>query len=121
MPCAFVTEILWGKGQWGTGAPAAWPTTVLVLLTSLMGLRAFRQSGLSRRELLTVYSIVLVASPLMSRTILFYAVPKAVLYYWTARQNPLWESTFIQYVPTWFAPTDMNAVEQFCLGGSAVP
>jgi hypothetical protein len=121
MPAAFLTEIVWGKGQWGTGAPAAWPVTVLVMLGALMGLPVFLRSGLSRRELLVIYSIVLVGSPLMSRTILFYSIPKAIIYYYAARQNPLWESTFIRFIPWWFAPTDAGAIEGFFLGDSRVP
>jgi hypothetical protein len=117
MPAAFLTEIVWGKGQWGTGAPAAWPITVLVILAALMGFRAFRRTGLTRRELLVVYSIVLVGVPLMSRTVLFYAVPKAIIYYYAARQNPLWETTFIRYIPWWFAPRDYVSIEGFFLGG----
>jgi len=125
-PLSFLGEVVWSVygqegGTWGTGAPAPWSVTVLVLLAGLMGLPRLRRSALTREELLVIYVAVLVGTPLTSRHILFYVIPKAITYYHTARQNPLWESVFIQYVPPWFAPNSPGAVEGFFSGGVPVP
>lgn len=122
-PAAFMSEIVWGKGMWGNAnyTPPPWPMTVLFLLGALAAHPRLRRRGLTRRELLVVYAVVLVGASLMTRTVLFYVVPKAIIYYHAARQNPVWETTFIQYLPWWFAPSSPAALQGFFLGGARVP
>jgi len=118
---AFQVEVLYYASAVVTGGPAVWPLSLLVLLAGAMALPWLRRHGLTRRELLVVYSIVLVVSPLCSSTVLFYLLPKVMLYYHMARANPAWETGFLQYIPLWFAPTREAARNGFFDGQSSVP
>lgn len=120
-PAAYLGGTLWHVDIFTAGAPGIWPTSLLVLMTAAMGLPLLRHVGLTRRELLTVYSLVTVAAPLSSYTVLFYVIPKAILYYHVARANSAWETTFIQRIPLWWAPTDSLAQEGFFDGQATVP
>jgi hypothetical protein len=75
VPAIVYGEVVWGSryagdvlktGLWSTDAPAAWPLTVLFLIAALMSLPVLRRIGLTRRELLTVHTAVLVATPPVS-------------------------------------------------------
>ena len=94
---------------------------VLVLLAAVMMVPAFRRIGLTRREVLTIYSILLVAAPVMGRGMLYWMIPKSIVYYYLARANPAWEMTFLPLIPQWFAPSDPAAVEGFFVGKASVP
>lgn len=119
---AFYVEIAWNKVyQFASGVPAMAPVVLLFLLTGAMGLPVLRLLNLSRRELLTIYAVLLVGGPLLSHGILFWMIPKIVAYYYMARINPLWETTFLPVVPTWFAPSSFAATEGFFQGDAQVP
>ena len=76
-PAMFYGEVVWRKQVawyatgWSSGVPASWPLVVLFLLGAAGSLPMLRRSGLTRRELLTVYCVVLVATPLFSISVLF--------------------------------------------------
>jgi hypothetical protein len=53
--------------------------------------------------------------------VLFYVIPKAILYYQVARANPAWEAAFVRRVASWYAPTSELARNGFFLGKSQVP
>jgi len=119
---AFYVEIAWRRVYtFGTGVPSMASVTLLFFLTALMTTRALRRSGLTRRELLSIYAIILVAGPLVSHGTLFWMIPKTIAYYQGARINALWETTFLPLVPNWFAPSLPTAVEGFFEGYSRVP
>jgi hypothetical protein len=120
-PLAFRVEILYYTGSVVTGAPAVWPLASLVLIALLSRLPVLQRARLTRRELLVVYGVVLVVTPLTSATVLFYMLPKVMLYYHMARANPAWESSFIGSIPVWFAPTSESARMGFADGRSALP
>jgi hypothetical protein len=120
-PGVLYYEVGWRAGSIVTDGPAVWQLTLLGLLAGAMGLPIFRRRGLSRKELLAVYCILLVAAPLYSYTVLFYVLPKAPIYYHMARANPIWETTFLQRIPLWFAPTDTQAIDGFFEGKARVP
>jgi hypothetical protein len=120
-PAAFVAGTVWGPDILTADAPSVWPTCLLVLMTAAMGLPFLRRVGLGRREVLTVYALVLVAAPLSSYTVLFYVIPKVIIYYHVARANPAWETAFIQHLPLWWGPTSELARSSFFLGKSHVP
>jgi hypothetical protein len=103
------------------GTPAPWPVSFLFLLTAIMGLPFLRRVGLTRAELLTVYAIVLIAVPLNAFTVLFYVVPKAVVYYYVGRAEILWQTTFIEDIPPWLGVSDAYAAEAFFVGQASVP
>jgi hypothetical protein len=119
---AFYVELAWNKiYTFGSGVPAMAPVVLLFLLSALMATPVLRRVALTRRELLTVYSILLIGGPLVSHGILFWMIPKVIAYYYVARIQPLWETTFFPYVPMWFAPTDPIMVEGFFQGHARVP
>ena len=119
---AFYVEIAWRRVyMFGAGVPAMAPIATLFLLAGIMGHRRLRWTGLTRRELLAIYSIVLVGGPLVTHGILFWMIPKSIAYFYAARVNTLWETTFLQHVPGWFCPTDQAAVEGFFEGYARVP
>ena len=67
----FYIEMAWGKsweGGWSfaSGAPSVVPVSALFLLAILMALPVLRRSGLTRRELLVVYAMLLVGVPTVS-------------------------------------------------------
>ena len=129
VPAIFYGEVVWGiryagdvtkTGIWSTDAPAAWPLTVLFLSAALMSLPALRRIGLTRRELLTVHTAVLVATPLLGSGVLFFVLSIVVGYYYFGHAFTTWE-TFLPLIPTWFAPSSQAAVEGYFSGGAAVP
>jgi hypothetical protein len=46
---------------------------------------------------------------------------KTIAYYYMARARVLWQTSFLDQVPTWFAPTDVLAAEGFFEGRAQVP
>ena len=124
-PAIFYGEVVFASRNWNifwsSGVPAPWPLTVLFLLTALTSIPAFRRLQLTRPELLTVYSIVLVVTPLFGIHVLFYVLSKAPSFYHMGRVEPMWESAFINLIPTWWGPSSLSAVDGYFLGGAAVP
>ncbi len=129
VPAIFYGEIVWGirypggfnrTGIWSADEPATWPLTVLFLNAALMSLPLLRRIGLSRRELLTVHTAVLVATPLLGSGVLFFVLTMAVGYYYFAHAFTPWQA-FLPLIPTWFGPSSEQAVEGYFMGGTAVP
>lgn len=104
------------------GAPAMAPLFMLFLLTLLnpapgrLGLRA-----LTRRELLAIYSIVLIGSPLISHGILPWLLPYTIAQQYLSRAIPEWQTSYLPAVPSWFGTTDLAAAEGYFQGHMAVP
>ena len=124
-PAIFYGEVVFARrGQsvfWSSGVPAPWPLTVLFLLTAISSIPALGRLRLTRQELLTIYSVVLVVTPLFGIHVLFYVLSKGPSFYHMARSQPIWGSAFINLVPTWWGPSSLSAVEGYFLGGGAVP
>jgi len=120
-PAIFYGEVVWGKGVWSSGVPAAWPLAVLFLLAGAGSIPGLRRIGLSRQELLTVYCVILVATPILSIYVLFWALSQPISYYYFAQIFPQWQGTFIQLIPRWFSPSSSAAVEGYFLGRASVP
>ena len=120
----FYIEMAWGgAGDWtfASGVPSVVPVAVLFLLASAMALPFLRRRGLTRRELLSVYCILLVAVPVVSHGVLAWMLVKSIAYYYGARVQPHWETIFLQHVPSFYAPSSQAAVEGFFEGNAAVP
>jgi len=122
-PAIFYGEIMWGRSEllWSGGVPAPWPLTVLFLITALTSIPAVRRLRLSRKELLTVYSVVLVVTPLFGMYVLFYLLSSVPSYYYMGRAHPHWEAVFLKLIPGWWSPSSLSAVENYFLGGAPVP
>jgi hypothetical protein len=124
-PAIFYGEVVFAsRGHnvfWSSGVPAPWPLTVLFLLTALSSIPALGRLRLTRPELLTVYSVVLVVTPLFGIHVLFYVLSKGPSFYHMARVQPTWGSAFINLVPTWWGPSSLSAVEGYFLGAGGVP
>jgi hypothetical protein len=121
VPVAFYVEMAWNKASIFVGIPAMGPVVVLFLLAAAMSIPLLRRHGLTRRELLVIYSILLVAGPVVSHSILGWMLVKTIAYYYMARANVIWQTTFLDQVPTWLAPTDPAAAEAFFEGRAPVP
>jgi hypothetical protein len=118
----FYVELKWHRiDHFAAGVPSTAAIVLLFLLAGAMALPVLRRLHLSRRELLSIYSIVLVGGPIVSTGILLWMIPHQVSYYYMGQVNPLWESTFFQYLPPWFAPTNADAVRRFFEGQGSVP
>jgi hypothetical protein len=120
----FYIEMAWGSaGDWtfASGAPSVVPVAVTFILAALMGLPVLRRLGLTRRELLVIYCILLVAVPIVSHAVLAWMLVKTVAYYYGARAQPHWETMFLGHMPTWWAPSSLAAVEDFFHGDAKVP
>jgi hypothetical protein len=122
-PAIFWGEVVWHKGTlfWSSGMPVPWPLTVLFVLTAVTSIPAFRRLRLTRPELLTVYSVVLVVTPLFGTYVLFYLLSQVPTFYYLGRSQPLWETTFLNLIPSWWGPSSFAAVEGFYLGHTSVP
>jgi len=119
---AFYESILW-KRDFGftSSVPPPAQLNVLLLLTAAMTLPVFRKIGLTRRELLVIYSILLVSAPIVSPGILYWMLPKDVVFHYLARANPAWQTVLLPYLPWWFAPSDLEVVDGFFNGKMQVP
>jgi len=121
-PLAFYVEIVWYRVPDVTsGVPAMAPIVVLLVLTALMALPPLRRTGLTRRELLTVYSLLLIGGTMISHGLFPLALSRNIAFHYMARTHPHWEPLFLQYVPTWFAPSDFDIVDGYFQGAPAVP
>jgi hypothetical protein len=118
---AFYVSVVWSTVSFTSSVPPIAQLDLLVLLAAAMAVPIFRRSGLTRRELLTIYSILLVAAPIVSGGILYWMIPKTIVDYYLARANPAWESTFLPHIPWWYSPSDPAAVEDFFVGKATVP
>ncbi|MBN1458528.1 MAG: hypothetical protein JXA57_03265 [Armatimonadetes bacterium] len=118
----YVTLVYFTSSSFGTGVPASAPYAVLFLLAVLMTIPPVRRViKLGRRELLVVFSIVLIGAPFVSQSILGWMLPHSIFQVFMGRAVPDWETSFIPLIPTWFTPTDPITVENFFLGRAAVP
>ncbi|HUW12454.1 MAG TPA: DUF6785 family protein, partial [Anaerolineae bacterium] len=108
VPAIFYGETVWGTGYWGeenvrrtniwsTGVVGNWPLTVLFLLAALTSLPALRRLRFSRRELMAIYSLVLVATPLPGAGLLVYVLSTVVAYYYYGHVFTHWE-TFLPLI-----------------------
>jgi hypothetical protein len=128
VPAIFYGEVVWPKmvvwgwlgAGWSSGVPASWPLSVLFLLGAVGSLPLLRRFALRRRELLTVYTVVLVATPVLGAGVLFFVFSTVVSYYYYARVLTNWE-VFLPFIPIWFGPSSSSAVEGYFAGGVAVP
>jgi hypothetical protein len=119
---AFYESLLWKRDYAFTSSvPPSAQLNVLLILTAAMMVPAARRVGLTRRELLAVYSVLLVSAPIVSLGILYWMLPKSIVFYYLARANPAWQETLLPHLPWWFAPSDLDAVDGFFVGKAPVP
>jgi len=122
-PAGFYGELVYrGTFDFSAGAPAMAPLFVLFLLALInpalgrIGLRAFQ-----RRELLVIYTIVLVGSPLISHGLLPWLLPYTIAQQYLSRAIVEWQTSYLPAVPSWFGTTDWIAAEGYFQGHMAVP
>jgi len=128
-PVIFYSEVVWfrpsayfrGGELPAATPPAPWPLLVVWLLAALSTIPAFRRLRLTRTDLLTVYSVVLVVAPLSGIYLIFYLLSQIPSYYYLGRSQPLWEPTFLKLIPRWWGPSSFDAVESYFVGPSSVP
>jgi hypothetical protein len=119
----FYTDIVYSTAEdFNGGVPSPGPFAVLFLLALLSTWRpAARLLGMNRRELLSIFIIVLAGAPLVSYGVLAYMLPHAIFLQYAASVHPEWAGAFLKLIPAWFSPTEHNAVESFFLGNASVP
>ena len=122
-PAAYFGELVYGTTyMFASGVPAMAPLVILFLLTALNPLLgAVRIRPFTRAELLAVYGIVIVGGPLVTHGILAWMIPYNIVQQYLARAIPNWVTTYFAYIPRWFGPTDMMAVENYFQGQASVP
>ncbi|MCA1595521.1 MAG: hypothetical protein LC772_03730 [Chloroflexi bacterium] len=108
----------------GGGAPAPAPvyllfSYVLVFAPLLSG--RLRRLALSRRELMLIYAMMLVAGPITHPYAIGFLIPHVVSPLYYNAEEPGW-SVFQTVLPRWMAPGDPAAIRTFFRGGTgAVP
>ena len=122
-PAAFYGELVhMATYQFASGVPAMAPLVVVLLLTAANPLLGRLIGGrLTRRELLTIYCVVLVGAPLVSHGVLAWMLPHSLIQHYLARAQPEWQTGILPYLPTWFSPSETDAVEGYFVGRAVVP
>ena len=118
---AFYADLLTGSGGYTSGVPARAPFAALFLVTVIASLPVGRVLRFTRRELLSVYAIVFAGAPFVSYGLLGFMLPSQIYLYYAARKFPDYGPVYLHLLPTWFSPSDPNAVENFFMGGTPVP
>jgi len=118
---AFYADLLTGSGGYTSGVPARAPFVVLFLLTALATLPLGRALRFTRRELLATYAVVFAGAPFLSYGVLGFMLPTPIYLYYAARKFPDYAPVYLHLIPNWFSPSDPAAVEDFFMGGAAVP
>ncbi len=122
--CSFWLEIYYrAAGRFAGGIPASGPFAILFLLAAGGALLPFwRRLGLSRRQLLAMYAVVLVGAPVASYKVMGGMLVHATIQrYMGMTSNTQWQDTFLDLVPGWLAPTEWYAVEGFYHGLGRTP
>ncbi|MDH4209485.1 MAG: hypothetical protein OEV76_11470, partial [Anaerolineae bacterium] len=109
-------------GRFGAGIPASGPFFLLFVLAAAATVLGLRRLGLTRKQLLSVYAIVLVGAPVTSYKVMGSMLVHATIQrYLGMTSNSQWQGTFLDLVPGWLAPSEWYAVEGFYHGLGATP
>src|SRR3989441_5517390 len=104
-------ELVTGRYVTGGVPPVAAFGALLALLCLRALLRRFTRADLTRDQLLIVYSMVALGTFLAGAYGVRAFLPHLVsLQYWSRSRSEL--APFSQYVPSWFAPTDAEAIRR---------
>ena len=122
-PAGFYGELTYrGIYSFSSSVPAMAPLFVLFVLTGVNPwLRRLGWRPFTRQELVALYAIVLVGGPLISHGVLPWLLPYNIAQQYLARAVPEWQTTYLQYVPAWFGPTNVEAAEGYFVGSARVP
>ncbi len=99
-------------------APPSVPTAFLLLYVLLLAPilnRLGKRVGLSRGEILIIYSMMIVAGPIAHLYAVAYLLPHTVAPLYFDKQEPSW-SLFQPVLPAWLGPNSAKAVEDFFHG-----
>ena len=110
---------------------SALPTTISLFFNVVMCLFALalinltlRRFGvrwiLTRRELLTIYSMLAVGSAMSGHDMLQTVVPVLTHGYWYATPENEWQSLFWRYLPRWLMIQDTSDLTTYYKGGSSL-
>ena len=112
-----VVKVSWGFS--GMVPPIAAVGTLFLLVAANHTLAA-RRAGLSRRELLVIYVILTIGAPLVSRGVMLWFLSCSLGQQYYVRTAPVWQTSYLPYVPDWFHPGDPRAIEGFFQGDAPV-
>jgi hypothetical protein len=108
-------ELVTGRYVTGGVPPVAAFGALLTLLGLRALLRRFTRTDLTREQLLIVYSMVALGTFMAGAYAVRAFLPHVVtLQYWSRSRTEL--ALFVPYVPSWFAPTDAEAVRRYFEG-----
>jgi len=113
-----ILQIRYLAGEVGGGAPPPFPTYVLFLWVALALplLRRFGVgAGLSRGELLLIYTMLLVAGPVSHQFGIGFLIPHMVAPYYYGSETSGW-SQFWPHLPAWLGPKDPELATAFFTG-----
>lgn len=112
-----VVKVSWGFS--GMVPPIA-AVGVLFLLVAANQALGLRRAGLSRRELLVIYIILTIGAPLVSRGVMLWFLSCSLGQQYYVRMAPVWQTSYLPYVPHWFHPGDPRAIEGFFQGDAPI-
>ena len=115
-------NILYHTSDVAGSAPPSAPTTFLllyVLLAAPLLSRLGKRVGLSRGEMLLIYSMMIVAGPIAHLFAIGYLLPHTVAPLYFLKQEPGW-NVFMPVLPRWLGPDTEQAVEDFFHGTHGV-
>ena len=110
------------KVSWGFSemVPPIAALGVLFLLAAVNQLLPGEKGKLTRRELLAIYVILTIGAPLVSRGVMLWFLSCSLGQQYYIHTAPIWETTFVRYVPSWFHPGNLAAIEGFFQGDASV-
>ena len=85
---------------------------VCLLLNPLLKL-LHRRAGYSPREIILLYSMLMVSSPIMSIGLVHFLLPTLTSARYFASPENKWADLFLEYIPDWLGPVDQDVVLDF--------
>lgn len=107
--------------DFNTQSPPVAPLGAAVIVAMGSMLIARQRGGLTRRELLVIYSMVTVGAPVVAHGTLVWMLSITIGQREYARSLTEWPAVFFEYIPAWFAPAEPSSIEGFFQGQATVP
>ncbi len=100
-------DLAFMSGNVGSSAPAPAPVYILffwlLIITPILRLVS-KKFGLSRKELLVIYAMMVAAGTISSHEVVGFMLPHMASVHYNATPENEWKSLFHKYLPAWIAP-----------------
>jgi len=90
--------------------------TILVFVVNSILIRISPKAILSQTELVTIWSMMVLAVSIPSKSFAEYLLPDLVAPYYLATAENEWQDLFHQYIPSWLVPNGNKAIFYFYRG-----